>query len=158
MVARPVLRLFRGPTMGTPSVRLAAAIFGWFAVLMSPPAQAAETRIPQAEAVIPIVVVSDSFESADSRSKLASAVLAWCRAVVSALPTNTPAEAAWVEREGNTTDLDRIRRLDASPEFGRYRLGEAFTDCVARAEKVKLAQDRRNLRAEGHISLALRWP
>jgi hypothetical protein len=39
--------------------------------------------------------------------------------VLNVLPTNTPEEDAWVEAEGNTTDLAKVQRLVATPQYNR---------------------------------------
>lgn len=95
------------------------------------------------------------------RQAFVFAVNSWCRDFRGAAPTNTPAEAAWVRAEANTTDSTKISRLTRSAEWARSRIADAFNDCVERSDALLAIQQApatpENLRAEAvHlISLAL---
>src|SRR5258708_1471447 len=67
--------------------------------------------------------------TATFRAKLIQTFAAYCQEVLDALPTNTPAEDAWVASEQKTTDLTKISRLLGSKEYSRYILKNTFSDC-----------------------------
>jgi hypothetical protein len=55
---------------------------------------------------------------------------AYCREVLDTVPTNTPAEDAWVTAESKTSDTNRITRLVSSKEWARHQLKETFSECL----------------------------
>jgi hypothetical protein len=63
------------------------------------------------------------------RAKLTQTFAAYCQELLNALPTNTPAEDAWVESEQKTTDFTRISRVVSSKEYSRHILKETFSNC-----------------------------
>jgi hypothetical protein len=94
--------------------------------------------------------------TASARSDLAKLYLAYCRDILVAIPTNTPAEEAWVAEEANTTQFDKINRLYHTKEFARSKLKETFSSCVSTASDLVLAQSTkdRDLEAAFFIKLA----
>ena len=75
------------------------------------------------------------------RAKLVRLVAGYCRDVLNVLPTNTPQEDAWVEAEGNTTDLAKINRLVATPQYNRYMVRDIFSTCEERAKEAIRVQE-----------------
>lgn len=69
------------------------------------------------------------------RAKLFLLVAAYCREVLNVLPTNTPAEDAWVEAEAKTTDSAKVHRLVATPQYGRQWTKRVFSTCEETAGK-----------------------
>jgi hypothetical protein len=58
------------------------------------------------------------------RAKIVRLVAAYCREVLTALPTNRPNEDAWVVAEMKTTDMDKIKPpLSPSPRRSRIYPG-----------------------------------
>jgi hypothetical protein len=66
--------------------------------------------------------------TATFRAKLIQTLAAYCQEVLNALPTNTPAEDAWVASEQKTTDATKITRLLGSKEYSRSILKNMFSD------------------------------
>lgn len=93
---------------------------------------------------------------AAARAELTKLFVGFCRDVLAIVPTNTPAEDAWVRQEGNTTDVAKISRLVSSAEYARQQLKETFSTCVTRASDLASFQQRGDWRAEaaGFVSLA----
>ncbi|MFK4647371.1 hypothetical protein ABIF96_005945 [Bradyrhizobium ottawaense] len=93
---------------------------------------------------------------ATARVELAKLFVMFCQDVLAAVPTNTPAEDAWVRQEGNTTDVAKISRLVGTIEYARHQLKDTFSTCVARASDLVVIQKKSDWRAEaaGFISLA----
>lgn len=80
----------------------------------------------------------------------------YCREVLDTVPTNTPAEDAWVNAESNTSDTNRITRLVASKEWARHQLRETFSECLHKVAFLQQAQanNARSAEAAQFISLA----
>ena len=76
------------------------------------------------------------------RLQLTDLLLTYCRDVLAALPTNTPAEAGWVANEMKTTDMNKVMRLSSSREYARHSLQDTFQACVDRASKLGAEQNR----------------
>ncbi len=74
----------------------------------------------------------------------------YCREVLNNVPTNTPAEDAWVKTElaGPVDNLARMSRLIASTEWARHQLKQTFTDCVRKIDLLRRAQAQNALAAE----------
>jgi hypothetical protein len=66
--------------------------------------------------------------TADFRTKFAQ-TLANCQEVLNALPTNTPAEDAWVTAEEKSRNGAKMQRLINSKEYSRSALKSTFTEC-----------------------------
>lgn len=94
------------------------------------PVAAGQERHPTNDALMRLSF-DGSFGERSGRKEFAEAVLSWCHAVRRAMPTNSPAEDAWVAQEGQTNDVEKVRRLGRSPEFSRRRLRDAFETCVS---------------------------
>ncbi|MCK1511368.1 hypothetical protein IVB22_02025 [Bradyrhizobium sp. 190] len=93
---------------------------------------------------------------ASARAELTKLFTAFCRDLLTALPSNTPAEDAWVQQESNTTDVAKLSRLVNTPEYARHQLKDTLSTCAKRASDLAMVQQRGDLRAEaaGFISLA----
>jgi hypothetical protein len=89
------------------------------------------------------------------RAKIVRLVAAYCREVLNVLPTNTPEEDAWVEAEGNTTDLAKVQRLVATPQYNRREAKYVFSTCEEKAGKGLDGTGSRE--AAAFISLALNF-
>lgn len=95
------------------------------------------------------IVTSPNFKyDAEGRIEFARALSAYCSAAMASIPTNTPQEQEWVEAEGNTRDSNKIARLVATPEWGRYRLGMLYGDCISATAKISSAQQNSAKRVE----------
>lgn len=116
-----------------------------------------ETASSETREVLAIVTSPTFNYDAKGRADFLRALSAYCSATTASLPTNTPQEQDWVETEQNTTDSNKIVRLISTPEWGRYRLGRTYNECVTTTAKISLAQhdsDRR-LEAAFWISLSI---
>lgn len=82
--------------------------------------------------------------TADFRANFAKAVQRLCRGALDALPTNTPAEDAWVASEGKSKDAAKFVRLLKSKEYNRSVLKTTFSDCAEAA--TTLVEINRTLR------------
>jgi hypothetical protein len=67
--------------------------------------------------------------TADFRTSFAQTLANFCQEVLDALPTNTPAEDAWVTSEGKTKDAAKFIRLLKSKEYNRSFLKTTFSEC-----------------------------
>lgn len=101
---------------------------------------AQDVERPIAKQLVSIVVNPGSDYTKPGRAKFVSTLSTYCAGVLKALPTNTPAENAWVHAESNTTDMEKIRRLVASPEFGRRELKRLFEGCVENTTNIQRMQ------------------
>ena len=94
----------------------------------------------------------------ENRIELTRRMAAYCRDVLDNLPTNTPAEEAWVMSEYKSGHLegDRLNRLVSSKEWARYRLKDTFSECLQNVALLQQAQTQkaRPAEAEYFISLA----
>jgi hypothetical protein len=99
-------------------------------VLLQGTMRAQDSERPIARELVAITVNPSSDYTKLGRSKFVRTLATYCAGVVSALPTNTPTEDAWVRAEGNTTNPEKIRRLASSPEFSRAELKSVFEGCV----------------------------
>jgi hypothetical protein len=91
---------------------------------------AQDTERQIAKQLVSIAVNPGSDYTRPGRAKFVSTLATYCGEVLKALPTNTPAEDAWVLAEGNTGDMEKIRRLVSSSEFARRELKARFEGCV----------------------------
>lgn len=91
-----------------------------------------------------------------NRVELSRRFAAYCRELLDAVPTNTPAENAWVIAESKTSDTDRITRLVSSKEWARHQLTETFSECLQKVAWLQQAQanNARSAEAAQFISLA----
>jgi hypothetical protein len=84
-------------------------------------------KVSAMDEVITLAATSAADFTADLRAKFAQSLAKYCQEVLHALPTNTPAEDAWVTSEiGNGA---KIGRLLNSKEYGRSILKEHFSEC-----------------------------
>ncbi|MET4297060.1 hypothetical protein ABIB06_007653 [Bradyrhizobium sp. LB8.2] len=91
-----------------------------------------------------------------NRIELSRRFEGYCHEVLDAVPTNTPAEDAWVIAESKTSDLNRVTRLVSTKEWARYRLKETFSECLQKIAVLQQAQanNARSAEAAQFISLA----
>ena len=91
-----------------------------------------------------------------NRVELARRFEAYCREVLDAVPTNTPAEDAWVTTESTTSDVNRLTRLISSVEWARHQLKDTFSECLERVASLQQAQanSSRSAEAAQFVSLA----
>ena len=91
-----------------------------------------------------------------NRVELSRQFEAYCREVLDTVPTNTPAEDAWVMAESKTSDTNRITRLVSSKEWARHQLKETFSECLQKVALLQQAQanNARSAEAAQFISLA----
>jgi hypothetical protein len=99
------------------------------ALVWLPSKAIAQDQIPAARELVTIAVRPDTDYTKTGRVRLVRLLSVYCREVIKILPTNTPAEDAWVASEGNTTDIAKVRRLTASREYSRSKLTEIFVRC-----------------------------
>jgi hypothetical protein len=99
------------------------------ALIWLPSKAVAQDQIPAARELITIAVRPDSDYTKSGRAKFVRLLSVYCREVLKILPTNTPTEDAWVASEGNTNDMDKVRRLVSSREYSRLELKETFVKC-----------------------------
>jgi hypothetical protein len=101
---------------------------------------AQDSERPIAKQLVSITVDPGSDYTKPGRAKFVGILATYCADVLKALPTNTPAEDAWVRAEGNTTDMDKIRRLISSPEWSRRELKQLFEGCVESTTNIQRIQ------------------
>jgi hypothetical protein len=106
------------------------------ALVWLPSKAVAQDQIPAARELITIAVRPDTDYPKTGRARLVRLLSVYCREVIKILPTNTPAEDAWVASEGNTTDIAKVRRLVASREYSRSQLTEIFVRCEQITDKL----------------------
>lgn len=94
---------------------------------------------------------------AATRTELTSLFAAYCRDVLTAVPSNTPAEEAWVEDESRTSDMAKLVRLGQTMEFARSMVRRTFSECVDTTARLATVQARfdRNREAALFVSLAV---
>jgi hypothetical protein len=101
--------------------------------------------------------LSESF-TPENRIELTRRIDVYCRDVLDTVPTNTPAEEAWVMSEFKSVgrDTDRVNRLLSSKEWARYQLKDTFSECLQQVALLRQAQTQkaRSAEAEHFISLA----
>jgi len=94
----------------------------------------------------------------ENRIELTRRMAAYCRDVLDNVPTNTPAEEAWVMSEMHSSggDTDRLNRLISSKEWARHQLKGTFSECLQNVALLQQAQTQkaRPAEAEYFISLA----
>ncbi len=124
---------------------------------------ATTTAYSQATATAPRSAQSDLFRfsfkltfTPPNRVELSRRFEAYCREVLDAVPTNTPAEDAWVIAELKSSDLDRMTRVGLSKEWARHQLKETFSECLQKVTSLQQAQanNARSAEAAQFISLA----
>ena len=97
--------------------------------------------------------------TSQNRVELARLFDAYCREIFDSVPTNTPAEDAWVKTEvsGPVDDFRRMSRLIASTEWARHQLTKTFSDCLQKVALLRQVQSQKLLAAEAaqFASLAL---
>ena len=109
-------------------------------LVTSAAAQQRQEPGPNTRALIAAVVnpnVSDFV--GPGRLRFLRQLSAHCRDTLAVLPSNSPREETWLADEGRTTDMEKIWRLVASPEYSRARLKEAFVSCDENIGKVLAA-------------------
>ncbi|SRR6266404_4195331 len=74
------------------------------------------------------------------------------------VPTNTPAEGAWVTTEMKSSDTPRLVRLMSSKESARHQLKEIFSEFLEKAALLQQAQNARNAEAAQSVWLAPLMP
>jgi hypothetical protein len=91
----------------------------------------AQTKQPSSPLnnVFKFVGQPQSAYTADLRTSFAAALSEYCQAILTALPTNTPAEDAWVASEQKTADVAKFRRVLESAEYNRSLLKDTFSKC-----------------------------
>jgi hypothetical protein len=99
-------------------------------------AEAPTDQLPIARQLISLAVNPSTDYTRDGRVKLVQILANYCIAILELLPTNTPNEQAWVQTEGQTTDLTKVKRLVATKEYGRSSLKETFSDCEQKSKKL----------------------
>jgi hypothetical protein len=124
------------------------------AIMLGGSAQAQSGMIPEASGV------NEYWDNRiemtlDRRKGFAAALLNYCRAVYGALPTNTPSEAEWVQREMNTSDSNRLKRAINSVEYARMTLTNTFSQCVDTLVRVEYFQGQSYTRMETQMWLSL---
>ena len=102
--------------------------------------RAQDSARPIASQLVSIAVNPSYDLTKAGRSTFVATLADYCAQVLMALPTNTPAEDAWVRAEASTSDLAKIRRLVASPEYGRRALKTICGNCVESTGALKRAQ------------------
>jgi hypothetical protein len=115
---------------------------------------ASAQRRSSGEQLLSLAVSPSSKWGKPERLQMINLLLTYCREVLAALPTNTPAEAAWVENEGRTTDTRKIARLTSSPEYARFTLQDTFQTCVDRASDLAALQAKHSSNKIGHVEAA----
>ena len=124
----------------------------WFIIAIGA-ASAAVAQGNKPSAVAEIITFASKPQSdytAEYRAKFAQAVANFCQGVLDALPTNTPAEDAWVASEGKTKNPTKFIRLLNSKEYNRHFLKTTFSDCKDTAGKtVEMVQQ---LKRTGKVS------
>jgi hypothetical protein len=81
--------------------------------------------------------------SEDFRPRFIGTLAKYCQDVLNALPTNTPAEDAWIAWEEKTKDREKLQRLFDSKEYSRSILRNTFSECK---DTTKLLFDIKQMR------------
>jgi hypothetical protein len=97
----------------------------------------------------------DEYLNSEKRTIFVNSVGEYCSITLANLPTNTPQETKWVNDEMQTSDSDKLRRLLTSKEYARYKIGEAYTDCITTTKQLQKAQSDLNLVLEAQLYLVL---
>jgi hypothetical protein len=84
--------------------------------------------------------------TADFRPRFIRTLAKYCQDVLNALPTNTPAEDAWIASEEKTKDREELQRLFDSKEYSRSILKNTFSECE---HTTKLLSEIKKLVPEG---------
>ena len=120
---------------------------------------AQEKERPIARELIDSAFRSADFGSRADRIKFVNALSAYCKEFLTALPTNTPTEDAWVQSEMKTSDTEKINRLSRSAEYGRWQSKRTFQSCADTTANIlriqKLALSDQNAHAEAGELLRL---
>ncbi len=103
----------------------------------------ATAQSPVAQELMSISVNSSFDYSKAGRERLVTLLLTYCQEFLSALPTNTPNEAAWLANEMNTSDINKVGRVVATREYARYSLQSTFQGCVNATTKLSREQRQR---------------
>ena len=111
-----------------------------------------EKWIPKAYSLFLATTNPDS-EYAKGRRIFVQTLSIYCHEILNRLPTNTPAEDAWVEAESRGTDTNKMNRLLASVEYSRQQLKITFSHCAEFTDQLKTA-DSEIAEATGLIRLA----
>jgi hypothetical protein len=100
----------------------------------------------------------ESFTPED-RIELTRRIDAYCRDVLDNVPTNTPAEEAWVMSEYKSGQLegDRLNRLVSSNEWARHQLTDIFSRCLQTAASLQQAQTQKVRSAEAEYFIILAY-
>ncbi|MBR0710147.1 hypothetical protein [Bradyrhizobium liaoningense] len=138
-----------------PKIRLALAAPALIIASATTVAYAQATATERRTAQSDLLPFKRKFAPAN-RVELARKIEAHCREVLDTVPTNTPAEHAWVVAEATTSDTNRLNRLLSSKEFARSRLKDTFSECLEKVALLKQAQAQqmRSAEAAQFISLA----
>ncbi|MBI5260254.1 MAG: hypothetical protein HY852_00365 [Bradyrhizobium sp.] len=104
--------------------------------------------------ILKFALSSKPYDAA-ARATLAHLFASYCRDVLAAVPTNTPAEDAWISQEGNTTDANKISRLLQTAEWSRHQLKDTFSTCVTRASELMVIQSKKELDSEAAAFVSL---
>lgn len=93
-----------------------------------------------------------------NRIELGRLSQAYCQDILDNVPTNTPAEDAWVATEARlaSDDTNRLSRLLQSKEYARHQLKETMSECLQKVILLQQAQalNSRMGEAAQFISLA----
>jgi len=102
-----------------------------FAVILSMASggKAQDSKSSAMDEVFDFAFRPQSEYTADFRATFAQTLANYCEEVLESLPTNTPAEEAWVTSEENTRDGAKIQRLLKSKEYSRSVLKSTFSEC-----------------------------
>jgi hypothetical protein len=113
-----------------------------------------EKWIPKAYSLFLATTDPDSeFAKGGGRGRFVQTLSIYCHEILERLPTNTPAEDAWVEAESRGTDTNKMNRLLASVEYSRQQLRITFSHCAEFTDQLKTA-DSEIAEATGLIRLA----
>jgi len=118
--------------------------------------------------VLNLSVRPQSEFTADFREKFAQTLVNYCQGLLESLPTNTPAEDAWVDAEERTRDAAKIQRLWKSKEYSRSNLKAIFSKCKETttiliemiqhfSKKPESSESSARLEADQFIKLALNF-
>ncbi|WP_159011361.1 hypothetical protein [Bradyrhizobium sp. S69] len=129
---------------------------------------AQSAKVPARDDVFNFAGTQQSEYTADLREKFIGSLVTYCQAVFESLPTNTPAEDAWVVSEENTRDAAKIQRLWKSKEYSRSYLKAIFSQCKDTtamlieliqyfSKKPNSSEQLSRLEANGLIKLALNF-
>jgi hypothetical protein len=133
------------------------------AVLVALGAPSAHAQRSAAEELVSMAVNPSTPLGKPQRVQLTQTLITYCKDVLAALPTNTPAEASWVTGEMKTTDANKINRLMSSREYARHSLKDTFQTCVTGATRLLAEQNRNSaakigrFEAANYVSLAVNF-